>query len=54
MEERQEKPEAIKLLEKAWPNLSETNKIKLAAMAETLVMMSEYRESQRQGAAQVG
>ena len=45
-----EKPKAIELLEQAWPNLSETNKIRLAAMAETIAMMSERRASQRQEA----
>ena len=40
MEKQQrERPEAIVLLEKVWPELSEANKVRLATMAETIAFM---------------
>ena len=44
---QRERPEAIVLLEKVWPELSEANKTKLATMAETIVFMQEYKNRQR-------
>ncbi len=44
---QRERPEAIVLLEKVWPELSEANKTKLATMAETIAFMHEYGKSQR-------
>lgn len=40
----EEKPKAIELLEKAWPNLTEENKHKLEIVAETIALMSERKK----------
>ena len=37
-----ERPRAVEMLAKIWPDLTEVNKIKLTAMVETVAMMKDY------------